>query len=95
MIGVTQEFVAVFKANTMLKQKDLKARQQEETWMRMAEMYMSAGQKKNGVALVLAEIEESRSAISADMPSAINVEGRDKNLKDELGLELGFELNQC
>jgi hypothetical protein len=83
MIGVTKELVAVFKANTMLKEKDLQARQ-EERLMRMAEMYMSAGQKEKALAL-LAKIEESASAISADVPSAINVEGgRDKNVaKDD------------
>ena len=81
MIGVTKELVAVFKVNTMLKQKDLQARQ-EERWMRMAEMYMSAGQKEKGLAL-LANLEESTSAISADVPSAINVEEGDKNLKDD------------
>ncbi len=52
--------------------------------MRMAEMYMSAGQKEKALAL-LAKIEESASAISADVPSAINIEGgRDKNVaKDD------------
>ena len=83
MIGVTKELVAVFKANTMLKEKDLQARQ-EERLMRMAEMYMSAGQKEKALAL-LAKIEESACAISADVPSAINVEGgRNKNVaKDD------------
>jgi hypothetical protein len=51
MIGVTKELVAVFKANTMLKEKDLQARQ-EERLMRMAEMYMSAGQKEKALALL-------------------------------------------
>ena len=80
MVGVTKELVAVFKANTMLKEKDLQARQ-EDRWIRMAEMYMSAGQKEKGLA-VLAKLDESTTAISADVPSAINVEG-DKNLKDD------------
>jgi hypothetical protein len=43
----------------------------------MAEMYMSAGQKEKGLA-VLAKLEESTTAISADVPSAINVEGDKK-----------------
>jgi hypothetical protein len=80
MVGVTKELVAVFKANTMLKEKDLQARQ-EDRWIRMAEMYMSAGQKEKGLA-VLAKLDESTTALSADVPSAINVEG-DKNLKDD------------
>jgi hypothetical protein len=60
----------------MLKEKDLQARQ-EDKWIRMAEMYMSAGQKEKGLA-VLAKLEESTTAISADVPSAINVEGDKK-----------------
>ena len=68
MVGVTKELVAVFKANTMLKEKDLQARQ-EDRWIRIAEMYMSAGQSEKGLA-VLANLEESTSAISADVPSA-------------------------
>jgi hypothetical protein len=85
MVGVTKELVAVFKANTMLKEKDSQARK-EDRWIRMAEMYMSAGQKELGLA-VLAKLEESTTAISADVPSAINVEG-DKNLKDDTNLVL-------
>ncbi len=85
MVVVTKELVAVFKANTMLKEKDSQARQ-EDRWIRIAEMYMSAGQREKGLA-VLANLEESTSAISADVPSAINVNG-DKNLKDDTNLVL-------
>jgi hypothetical protein len=68
MVVVTKKLVAVFKAITMLKEKDLQARQ-EDRWIRIAEMYMSAGQSEKGLA-VLANLEESTSAISADVPSA-------------------------
>ena len=79
MLGVTKELVAVFRASTMLKTKDLNARQ-EERWMRMAEMYMAAGEKEKALA-TLAKIEESTSASGAGMPYAINV-AREDNLKD-------------
>ena len=79
MLGVIKELVAVFKASTMLQTKDLHARQ-EERWMRMAEMYMAAGEKEKALA-TLAKIEESTSATGAGMISAINV-ARYDNLKD-------------
>jgi hypothetical protein len=52
---VTQDLVAAFKANTVLKQQDLQARR-EDKWMRMAELYFSCGEKEKGLAL-LARLE--------------------------------------
>ena len=48
--------------------------------MRMAEMYMAAGEKEKALA-TLAKIEESTSASGAGMPYATSV-AREDNLKD-------------
>ena len=56
-MGVTQDLVAAFKANTDLKQRVLQAKT-EDKWMRMAEMYFANGEKEKGLAL-LARMEGS------------------------------------
>jgi hypothetical protein len=70
IMGVTQDLVAAFKANTVLKEQDLQARR-EDKWMRIAEMYFSCGEKEKGLAL-LARMEGTG---PADVPpSSIDVD---------------------
>jgi hypothetical protein len=70
IMGVTQDLVAAFNANTVLKKQDLRARR-EDKWMRMAELYFSCWEKEKGLAL-LARLECTG---SADVPpSSIGVD---------------------
>ena len=81
IMGVTQDLVAAFKANTVLKEQELQARR-EDKWMRMAEMYFACGEKEKGLAL-LARMEGTGPAnvplssidvdASSEMYSAIEV----------------------
>jgi hypothetical protein len=70
IMGVTQDLVAAFKANTVLKQQDLQARR-EDKWMRMAELYFSCGEKGKALAL----LARSECTGPADVPpSSIDVD---------------------
>jgi hypothetical protein len=74
IVGVTQDLVAAFKANTVLKEQDLRARR-EDKWMQMAKLYFSCGEKEKGLAL-LARLECTR---PADVPpSSIDVDASSK-----------------
>ena len=67
IVGVTQDLVAAPKASSSLKEQELLARR-DEKWMRLAEMYISAGEKERGLA-ILARIEGT--AAPADVPPSL------------------------
>ena len=76
MSAVTEDLVTAFKDNTRMKRKDLHAKRQNQQ-MRMAEMFMSCGEKEKALA-ILSKIQEDNDLLSlarnADIPSAIEVE---------------------